>query len=157
MNKTTWFIVIAIIVVIAAGAWWASSQNAAPAPADTMGQVEGAADEFADDSKDGAPQGVTVRYTADGFVPSTITVKKGTAVTFVNETTDEMWVASDEHPTHTGYDGTNKDDHCAQSINSPFDQCGVGQAFTFSFEKAGTWSYHNHREDDDHGTVIVTQ
>lgn len=159
MNKSSIFLIIAILIVVIAGAWWALSMQGAPAPAVETGQVQGAAEEnrFPDSSKDGAAAGVTVRYTADGFSPSTVTVKKGTAVTFVNETTGEMWVASDEHPTHTGYDGTNKDEHCAQSVTPAFDQCGVGQAYTFVFDKAGTWSFHNHREDDDHGTVVVTE
>lgn len=165
MNKSILLIVAAIIVVLGLG-WWLYSMNqpepeaAAPTP-----EVAGTESQFADDSKDGAAAGavaaapVTVTYTDAGFSPSTVTVKQGTAVTFVNASTREMRVASDEHPSHTGYDGTNKDTHCAEGYTGPkpFDECEVGMSFTFTFDRAGTWGFHNHRNDDDHGTVIVTQ
>lgn len=160
MNKNSLILVIVLLVIVAAGAWWVLSREEAPAPSESLGQVEGTTEEaFVDDSKDGAAEGVTIRYTAAGFVPSAVTVKKGTRVTFVNETTEEMWVASDEHPTHTQYDGTNKDEHCAdgQPSATAFDQCGVSQSYSFRFDKAGSWAYHNHREDEDRGTVTVTE
>ncbi len=160
MNKTTWFVIIAILIVIAVGAWWVSTMDKEPAPSVTNGQVEGSmVQEFTDGSKDGAAEGVTIRYTTEGFVPSSVTVKKGTPVTFVNQTAEEMWIASDEHPTHTQYDDTNKDTHCVDGVATAgaFDQCAVGTSYTFTFGKAGTWGYHNHREDDHHGTVIVTE
>ena len=160
MNAKTIWIIVAVIVVLGLGAWWLSSMNAtAPVATEETPEVAGADNEFVDDSKDGAAQAVTITYTNEGFSPSTVTIKKGQSVTFVNKGTQEMWIGSDEHPTHTGYDGTNKDSHCASDYTGekPLDQCGVGASYTFTFTKAGTWGYHNHKEDDDHGTVIVTE
>lgn len=160
MNKNSIFLIVAVLLLVVIGAWWALSRQEAPAPAEDLGQVEGTTEEaFVDDSKDGAAEGVTIRYTAAGFVPSAVTVKKGTRVTFVNETAEEMWVASDEHPSHTQYAGTNKDEHCldGQPSATAFDQCGTSLSYVFAFEKTGVWSYHNHREDEDRGTVTVTE
>jgi len=74
----------------------------------------------------------------------------------VNQSTLDMWVGSDEHPTHTEYDGTKKDDHCPNPTNTVFDQCSSGDSYTFTFTKAGTWGYHNHKVKEDTGTVVVT-
>lgn len=68
-----------------------------------------------------------------------------------------MWVASAMHPAHTGYDDTSKDQHCADGYAgaAPFDQCGSGASYSFTFAKSGTWGYHDHRNASAHGTIIV--
>ena len=68
-----------------------------------------------------------------------------------------MWVASDEHPTHEEYDGTSLQEHCAQGTSDVFDQCGAGGTYSFTFEKVGEWSFHNHEQAADGGTIIVNQ
>lgn len=101
---------------------------------------------------------ITVTYTDNGFLPEQITINVGDSVTFVNQSSFEMWVASDEHPTHTHYSGTTRQEHCNNGTSTTFDQCtrGVpGTSWTFTFNKAGAWNYHNHVESDHIGTVTV--
>jgi plastocyanin len=86
----------------------------------------------------------TVSYTASGFTPLTVSVKQGDTVTFTNATTTPMWIASDPHPTHTNYSGFDS----GKSV-------GQGESYTFTFTKAGSWSYHNHMRSSDKGTVTV--
>lgn len=88
----------------------------------------------------------TVTYTNNGFVPSRITVKKGTTVSFVNDSAKNMWVASDVHPTHQLLPG--------------FDQLksvARGGKYDYTFAKIGTWKYHNHQFPADGGYVVVSQ
>ncbi len=99
---------------------------------------------------------VTVTYTDTGFTPSTITVKQGTKVTFVNNSSKNMWVGVDEHPTHTQYAGTSRQEHCPDTAGTAFDQCAVGKTYTFTFNKVGTWEYHNHVGSGT-GKIVVTQ
>ena len=161
MNTKTLWIISAAIAILALG-WWFFSLQTAKAP-EAIGEVQGANDtEFIDSSKDGAAavqpvSAYTVKYTDQGFEPTTLSVPVGTVVTFVNQSGDEMWVASDEHPTHTSFDGTSKDEHCAPAYAGPkpFDGCGTGTTFTFTFMKVGTYGYHNHKNDDDRGTIVV--
>lgn len=101
--------------------------------------------------------GALVRYTEEGFVPATITVPLGTTVMFVNESSREMWVGVDEHPTHTGYDGTSRSEHCGEGESTAFDQCRRGDSYSFTFTKAGTFDYHDHVNAMFRGTVVVTQ
>ena len=86
-----------------------------------------------------------VNYTAAGFVPKTITIKKGETVVFENKTGKSASVASNVHPTHLLY--------------PEFDQYKTDQRgkdeFRFSFEKVGTWNYHDHLNSNMTGTVIV--
>ena len=101
---------------------------------------------------------VTVTYGPGGFNPSTVTIAKGGTVNWVAAPgADELWVASNPHPTHQGYDGTTKDQHCAAAYAgpTPFDECKTGTAYSFTFNTAGTWGYHNHGNHSDTGVVIV--
>jgi len=105
-----------------------------------------------------APSPVTIMYDGDSFSPATVTVPVGTTVTWVNSSSDRMWIGSNDHPTHTRYDGTTTAEHCADgTATSPavFDQCGAGTQYSFTFTKAGTWGYHNHSNSGERGTVVV--
>lgn len=86
----------------------------------------------------------TIIYTDNGFSPGTITVKVGTPVTFINQSSEDMWVASNPHPIHTDLSGFDE----KQSVSN-------GGSYTYTFEKAGTWGFHNHKNPTMTGTVIV--
>lgn len=86
----------------------------------------------------------TVIYNDEGFSPKEISVKIGQTVQFVNKSSDNMWVASDDHPTHKKL--------------PEFDNkktVGNGESYEFIFTKAGKWSYHNHIKPNAIGTIIV--
>ena len=96
--------------------------------------------------KGGVQARVVVTFTDKGFSPSPMKVKVGTTVTFVNESSSGMWVASDPHPTHTlllGFD--------------ELTSVGKGGTYEYTFTKIGTWTYHNHLTPTVKGTVIVTK
>lgn len=154
MNKTGIWAVGIILILVALGLWWYSASTPAE-PGDVSGAATTTPEDFGDDPKEAGA--VTVVYTDDGFVPETLTVAPGTRVSFIDQSAaNEMWVASDEHPSHSQYDGTNKDTHCPND-GTAFDQCAPGAVYSFTFSKSGTWNFHNHREDDHRGTVVVTQ
>lgn len=95
----------------------------------------------------------TVTYTSSGFQTETITVQKGDKVVWKAES-GSMWVASDQHPVHSQYSGTSRSQHCGSSTDA-FDQCSTGDTYRFTFTKKGEWSYHNHANPGNTGTVIV--
>jgi plastocyanin len=97
----------------------------------------------------------TVTYTDSGFEPREITVERGEDVTWINEASTDMWVASDDHPTHTRYDGTSLRQHCEDGESDTFDQCSSGDSYEFEFEKTGVFGYHNHEAAGDTGAVVV--
>ena len=99
----------------------------------------------------------TIRYIKGGFIPSLATVGKGDTVTFVNESGNDMWIASAVHPSHKVYGGTTLRDHCGNGPdNDAFDQCGTGgSTYSFTFDKVGEWKYHNHVRSVDRGSITV--
>ncbi len=66
-----------------------------------------------------------------------------------------MWVASNQHPTHTLYAGTALSEHCPDGSALAFDQCHTGTTYSFKFDKAGTWQYHNHSNSSEGGAITV--
>ncbi len=87
-----------------------------------------------------------ITFTDTGFTPSVLTVKVGTAVTFVNQSKVSMYVISAIHPTHQVLSGLNE----GKSVVN-------GGTYTYTFSKVGTWKYHNENKPDQTGAVIVTQ
>lgn len=86
----------------------------------------------------------TVRYTDSGFEPKELSVPLGTMVHFINESTNDMWVASNEHPGHTDL--------------PTFDQFGfgkTGEQYVYAFDQAGAWRYHDHLNPTAEGVIIV--
>ena len=95
---------------------------------------------------------MVVAYTDDGFSPSNTSLVKGGTVRFVNRSNNDMWVAANPHPVHSGYAG---EGGCAAST---FDSCGgisPGDAWEFTFDIAGTWRYHDHLNPGMQGKVTV--
>lgn len=85
-----------------------------------------------------------VVYGSAGFSPAVLRIRKGESVTFQNNTTGSLWIASDPHPAHTNLPG--------------FDALGgiaQGEIYTYTFTKLGTWSYHNHAQVSHRGTIVV--
>lgn len=89
---------------------------------------------------------VVVKVTDTGFVPDSITVKKGTPVVWINQTNDFVWPASNPHPLHTDYPGFDPQE--------PFKN---RETWTFTFDRVGNWGYHNHLKPSMRGTVRVTE
>ena len=162
MNK----LVIGIMVVILGGVlgWYYFRVNptlfGTKAPGLTNQQLEGAQPTGATGSnvaisdestgggttKGGIEAGNEVSYTDSGYSPKQITVKKGTAVTFKNDSSIGMWTASGVHPTHQLLPGFDELKSVAK-----------GGTYTYTFAKVGTWQYHNHLKPTDVGVVVVTE
>ncbi|MEK7129492.1 MAG: hypothetical protein AAB803_00590 [Patescibacteria group bacterium] len=125
-----------------------SDQSAAPTQKEDAATGAGGVVE-----KDGVPAQVdkamertAVMYADSGFSPREITVKKGTNVSFLNQSSKGMWVASALHPTHQLLPGFD------QLKSAP-----KGGTYEYTFDKVGTWKYHNHVAASDTGTVVVTE
>jgi plastocyanin len=119
---------------------------AACAPQDTTEKEDGVMNQ-GDVSVNIRPQqGVAlVEITAEGFVPSELTVKQGETVTWVNKNTKAHWVASAQHPTHKIYPGSGIE-KCGTG-EAIFDACrglAQGESFSFTFNEKGSWNYHDH-------------
>ncbi len=84
-----------------------------------------------------------VTYENNAFNPSTLTVKAGTTVTFVNNGASPIRIPSGPHPVHTSF--------------SEFDSdtLAPGESYDFTFVNPMTLQYHNHFNPGATGQVIV--
>lgn len=98
-----------------------------------------------------------IYYTSSGFQPSDLTIEEDETVTWINNGSEPMWIASDRHPAHTSYAGSTLREHCknGDQNSQAFDQCSTGERFSFTFKKTGEWSYHNHERAAHSGTITV--
>jgi plastocyanin len=171
MSNTALVWLVIIIIILALGGWYflymnpqpytapstATQTNQNPNGPDYSPNGTGANVNISVTNNNPPPMSASVAYTADGFTPNTVTIKVGGTVTWTNQSGGQMWVASGVHPTHASYDGTTLQQHCAAGASSSFDQCAAGNSYSFTFNKVGTWQYHNHLNASQTGTVVVVQ
>jgi plastocyanin len=85
----------------------------------------------------------TVTLTASGFEPKDITIKAGATVVWTNKSGEPATINSANHPTHLLY---------------PFLNLGEfadGASLQVVVEKAGSYSYHNHLNPSETGTITA--
>lgn len=97
-----------------------------------------------------------ITYTDAGFVPSSVTIKKGQTVRWVNNSGSKVWPASAVHPQHSAYPQKSASD----CLGSSFDACkglAQGESWDFKFDYVGSWKFHNHLKASQWGVVNVTE
>ena len=159
-----WLGVIVLIIIVILGGWYIFSRPTTTQAPTTEVPAATSTDMSASTTAPAqamVPAPVTINYTAQGFSPKTVTITQGQTVTWVNQTSNPMWIASNPHPVHTGYDGTDRTTHCAAGYTgpAPLDECtqaAPGASFSFTFDKAGTWGYHDHLNHTMTGSITVT-
>jgi len=163
MNKSI-IVGIIIVIVVIVGGWWIFAQNnKAPVTENATTPSNQTSTINNPDQTNHAPAETTsknydVIYTDAGYSPSTLTIKVGDTVTFKNQSSGGMWTASASHPSHTAYSGTSVQQHCPDPNNASFDECKAdasGTSWSFTFNKAGDWGYHNHVNAKHFGKIIV--
>jgi hypothetical protein len=105
-------------------------------------------------SRDHDPVDIVIAYTKDGYATTSVTVKKGTRIRFLNESDEPTWPASGIHPTHTLYP-EKQDSDC---LGSSFDSCKTlarGEYFDYTFNYVGRWPFHDHMHGYHSGEIIV--
>lgn len=138
MPKIITSLIVVAVVILTGYLLWRPPGVASPPPASASGNI--------------------VTYTDAGYSPPTVRVKAGASVVFRNNSSQSMWTASDQHPTHRNYNGTSLSEHCAQMGNTVFDACTGTQpngSWSFTFNQVGSWTYHDHLHPANAGTIIV--
>jgi plastocyanin len=154
MDKKATIGIIAAISIILLGAWaymmaQPAVDRAAEIPATNSNQTTPetsppAEEEGAQPTSETSPVAI-ITYTDDGFTPSTLTVKKDSAVTVTNKSSKNVMFSSADHPTHQKQPELNM-----QTLKP-------GESGTITITKAGTWGYHDHINETMTGTITVTE
>jgi len=148
MNKT--LIIVLVLVVVVLGGYFLLKGEEAQAPTEETSETITTEEENA-----GTPaltEETVIVYTDSGYSPDSLTIKVGTTVLFKNDSSLSMWPASAMHPTHAVYPTT------GGCLGSTFDACkGVlpGESWSFKFDIAGSWKYHDHLHPNLFGAIVV--
>ncbi len=87
---------------------------------------------------------MVVEMSASGFSPSSLTLKVGDMVRFVNKDTKNHWPASAVHPTHQCYPGFD----ALQAV-------APGASYVFTFNVAKTCGFHDHLNPSLRGSITI--
>lgn len=90
------------------------------------------------------PQTYIVKLTDDAFMPSSLTIKVGDTILFINDGTKNHWPASGVHPVH--------------AICSGFDSkkpVAPGDSYSYTFNEAKTCPMHDHLNPSVGGEIVV--
>jgi plastocyanin len=134
MNNKLIIGIITIILVIVAGYFLLNNSKS---------KVENVEQPITKATKPTAEPIKAIKVTKNGFEPSNITIKAGTRLIWINESGEPATVNSDNHPTHLLFPFLNLGE---------FDNKSSVQA---DFDKAGTYTYHNHLNPEEKGKVVV--
>jgi len=96
---------------------------------------------------------VLIAYTDNGFNPPHIALSRGQSVRFINNSSQDLWVASAPVGGGAVYRG-----HPSACGQSAFDSCAVlrpKQFWEFTFEDVGTWGYRNNVRPEQIGVLRV--
>lgn len=87
----------------------------------------------------------TVAYQNSCYSPDNIVLTRGDTINFVNNSTNKkMWPASDNHPSHQIYPEFD-----------PGRDFAPGESWSFTFNKVGSWNYHDHNKPGCTGVITV--
>jgi len=84
-----------------------------------------------------------VKYSETGFAPRTILVQEGDTVQWMDRSSKELYLSSNQGKPCTGETG--------------FSSCESVENFSHTFEEEGTYEYYNENNRRDRGTVQVNR
>jgi plastocyanin len=82
----------------------------------------------------------------DGFYPKEFTIQKGDRVKFITTRDEYFWPASNLHPSHGIYPEFD-----------PKEPIEAEESWSFRFDKAGNWRYHDHISPYFSGVIEVRE
>lgn len=144
MSKNVAIAAVVIVVLVIAG-WYFTRSNQTTNPEVTQVSQTPSSTESASPSasSESTMNENVVTITSSGYSPESITVKAGESITWENTDTENHTVNSDNHPTHLLY---------------PFLNLGLikpGEKKSLTVSKTGTYTYHDHLNPSNKGTITV--
>lgn len=140
MNK---ILLVIVVLMIGLGAFTFLG-NKRTAPATSTKQLESiGSQETTSGGTEADKQNVNIVLGNSGFTPKDIIIKVGTRVIWINKSGAAATVSSGDHPTHLLYSFLNLGEFADSS------------SVQVVFNKPGKYSYHNHLNPSQTGTVTV--
>lgn len=142
MNSKLLLVIVALIVIFGAFTFLGNKNTSTPSSTNQSDSTKSKVS-TTPTARGANNQVVNVILADSGFVPKDITVKAGTTVVWINKSGKAATVNSDDHPTHQLYPFLN----LGELPNS--------SSLQVVFDKVGKYTYHNHLNASETGTVVV--
>ena len=169
--KTRLIIALIVVVLVVAGVYFfgLGTDNSGENEEDSDVVIEKDSDTDAGDEVAESPSEEeifeeesihSVEVNENGFKPMTIEIEKGDTVVWMAGNVQRFWIASNNHPTHKKYPGTDIEKCGNVSEGEMFDACRVyfiGENYSFKFDKIGRRGYHDHIKAWKTGMVVVKE
>ncbi len=145
MSKNLAVAVVVILILAVGGFYFIKSQQSTQvAPAQVVSTPTPTQTQAPAATEGAMMKGETlVKITANGYNPKVVTIKVGDTVSWENDDSANHTVNSSPHPTHTDYPPLNL------GLIKP------GDKNSLTFDKAGTYKYHDHLNPSLTGSVTV--
>lgn len=130
IKKRLLTILLVILIVLLTAGWFINQQRIKPQLATPQVKLPTA----------------QVTITTQGFVPQTILIKKGSTVNWTNRDNKPHQIASDPHPTHSLLLTLGKGKLLP-----------AGSSFTLTFDRTGTFTYHDEQNPLKFKGVVVVR
>lgn len=95
------------------------------------------------------PSLATITFSSSGFSPSSVTIKSGGTITWVNDSNGTVEIGSAPHPTHT--------DNQEVSVGEYVLTLKAGEQKTVTLNRTGTFGYHKHNNFSGQGGTITVE
>lgn len=141
MNSKILGVLAVVVLIIVLGSIFFLNKNTKTAPANTNPNTQNNTNVQKPTGNKIVSIGVTV--TSNGFEPKDLSIKARTQVVWTNKSGEPVTVNSDNHPTHLLWPFLNLGE---------FDN---GQSVSVVFPKSGKYTYHNHLNPSQTGSVTV--
>ncbi|MEK7589134.1 MAG: hypothetical protein AAB479_00695 [Patescibacteria group bacterium] len=134
---TFWILIILVLILMAFAVSIFGSKN-------SSGEAVTDSSQSPTPTESRQPRMYTVSYRVGVFSPTNLRIHAGDTVRFRNDGLFSIYVVSDPHPEHNNVAG--------------FDSIGdvqPGSTFGFTFATKGIFGYHNERNINETGTIMV--
>jgi plastocyanin len=143
MNKRT-IIITVVVLILAAGVYGLAANNKDTSTnnsdSDNATSNSSTSNKSPTQASNSSTSNNSVSIENLAFSPSTITVKKGTSITWTN----------DDTVPHTVTENDGQKGPASGTLNQ-------GEKYSFTYDSAGTFQYHCTFHADMKGTVVVTE
>lgn len=148
MNKTIIAVVVGAVVIVVGYFFLRSAYQPTPSVPQTQSTIKQQVSPTTTQTPATTEQAqVIITYSSSGFSPSTVTVKSGGKITWVNKSDKQVKIGANPHPIHTG----NREISGGEFTLD----LQPGEEKTVDVSKADAFGYHNHLNASEVGTIIV--
>lgn len=141
-------IVLIVIIILAAGAYFLflrGGQNKTSTTSTPIGTPSTSSATPADEETSSSAN--TITFDGNSFSPSSVTVKSGDTLTWINNSSVDLEIGVNPHPIHTG----NREISGGEFVL----KIAPGESKSVTVTKVGTFGYHNHLNSSQGGSIAV--